>query len=286
MVFGTEKVELGRTGLKVSRIGLAPGRGRLPASEVERAFERGINYLYWGSLRAGSYRDAIRNIGKSNREKMVLVVQSYSRSPWYMRCSLEKALKQLKTDYTDLLLLGWWNRTPPPGILEAALSLKERGLARHLMISCHDRTSFKDYAAEKSFGAIMVRYNAAHPGAEQDVFPHLPTTDRPGVVAYTVTRWGGLIDPSQTPPGERTPTSTDCYRFALTSPFVNLSLSAPQNKAQLDQTLATLEAGPMSDEELAWMKRVGAHVKARAQKSVMPSPLDLIDRLMAGSATR
>src|SRR5437879_6061050 len=95
------QVELGRTGLRVSRIGLAPGLGKLPAREIERAFERGINYLYWGSLRAASYREAIRAIGKRDRAKMVLVVQSYSRSAFLLKSSLERALKKLGTDYAD-----------------------------------------------------------------------------------------------------------------------------------------------------------------------------------------
>ena len=34
----------------------------------------------------------------------------------------------------------------------------------------------------------MIRYNAAHPGAERDIFPHLEAR-RPAVVAYTATSW-------------------------------------------------------------------------------------------------
>ena len=292
MALGTTKIKLGRTGLEVSRVGLAPGRGNLPVSQIERAFDSGINYLYWGSYRAPNFANAIRSIGSKKRDQMVLVVQSYTRAAWMMAGSLERALRSLGTDYTDLLLLGWWNQPPPERILDAALALRERGLAKHLVISCHDRTTFKRYITNPAYGAIMVRYNAAHPGAEQDVFPFLPEQEPPGVVAYTVTRWGGLIDPMQMPEGEqRVPTATDCYRFALTSPHVNVAISAPQTEAHLDQTLETLIASPMDADELAWMRRVGAHVKARASKKTMPSPLDLVDRMMAraagsGDATR
>ena len=152
------------------------------------------------------------------------------------------------------------------------------------MISCHDRSTFARYIGDPTYDAIMVRYNAAHPGAETDVFPHLPERGGPGVVAYTVTRWGGLLDPRLVPEGERVPTSTDCYRFALSSSHVDVCLSAPQTKEQLDQTLATLDAGPLDAEETAWMKRVGAAVKVKAGKSVVPSPLAVIDRLMARRA--
>jgi aryl-alcohol dehydrogenase-like predicted oxidoreductase len=152
------------------------------------------------------------------------------------------------------------------------------------MISCHDRSTFARYIADPTYGAIMVRYNAAHPGAETEVFPHLSAGNRPGVVAYTVTRWGDLLDPAMVPEGEPVPTATDCHRFALSSPNVDVCLSAPQTKEQLDQTLATLRAEPLDAEELAWMKRVGAVVKAKAGKRVMPSPLAVIDRMMARTA--
>ena len=34
----------------------------------------------------------------------------------------------------------------------------------------------------------MIRYNAAHPGAEQDIFPYLAKR-RLAIVTYTATRW-------------------------------------------------------------------------------------------------
>ncbi len=269
---------LGRTGLAVSRIGLAPGGGGLSGAEVERAFERGVNYLYWGSMRAKPFGEGIRAVAGHHRERLVLVVQSYTRVASLLKLSLTRALKALRTDYTDLLLLGWWNRLPPRRLLDAALALREAGLARHLIISCHDRTMFKAYAEHQAFGAVMVRYNASHPGAEREVFPVLGE-NRPGVVTYTATRWGGLIDPKLAPAGERVPTTTDCYRFALTQPAVDVCTTAPQNAAQLDQALATLDAGPMSEDELAWMKRVGAHVKSQTASARRFGPISLADRL-------
>lgn len=48
-----EHTTLGRTGLEVSRIGLAGGYG-VPATAVEKAHhEYGINYFYWVSRKPG-----------------------------------------------------------------------------------------------------------------------------------------------------------------------------------------------------------------------------------------
>jgi aryl-alcohol dehydrogenase-like predicted oxidoreductase len=111
-----------------------------------------------------------------------------------------------------------------------------------------------------------LRYNAVHRGAEREVFPTVAGRNhdsRPGVVAYTPTRWGHLCDPKRTPAGERTPTGTDCLRFVLTSGHVDTVISGPSNDAQVKQALAALELGPMSDDELAWMRRVGDHIYGR-----------------------
>lgn len=86
--------------------------------------------------------------------------------------------------------------------------------------------------------------------------------DRPGLVAFTATRWGHLCDPKRTPPGERTPTGTDCYRFVLSHPTINVVLAGPSNSEQMSQALRALELGPMHDDELAWMRRVGDHIYA------------------------
>ena len=136
---------------------------------------------------------------------------------------------------------------------------------------------FEQFIADR-FDAIMVRYNAAHPGAEREVFPQLAMR-RPGVVAFTATRWGTLLDPKLTPEGERTPRASDCYRFALTNPNVDVTLAGPKDDVELEEALRAVERGPMNDDELAWMKRVGASVRAATTKRPRTSILDLFDAL-------
>src|ERR1043166_7475396 len=108
----------------------------------------------------------------------------------------------------------------------------------------------------------MVRYNASHPGAEEDTFPFLPPRGkRPGIVAYTATRWGGLLDAKLLPKNEPAPRGSDCYRFALSNPDVDMVLVGASNGAELDEACAAVDRRLMSADELVWMKRVGAHVK-------------------------
>jgi len=259
---------LGRTGLPVGRLGIAASYG-ISGEDLERAFERGVNYIYWGSRRLASFGEGLKRL-HAHRDRIVLVIQSYTRVAGMMAGSLERALKTLRFGHTDVLLLGMWNKPVPPRILDAARRLRERGLVRFLAVSTHQRTLVPQIAAGSDFDVVHFRYNAAHPGAEKDIFPHLPASNRSGMVSFTATSWGQLLGKSPfylggrpLPKNERIPSATDCYRYVLSRPEVDVCLSGPANAAQLDQALDALRRGPMSEDELAWMRRVGRAVAGK-----------------------
>ena len=272
---------LGRTGIRTSRLGLGSSFG-LSTADIHHAFERGVRYFYWGSIRRPAFGVGLRELAAKHRDEMTVVAQSYSRVAAMMPWSIDVARWRLGLDYVDVLLLGWWNAMPPPAILDAAAELVDSGKVRTVMVSCHHRPSFEAYAREPRIGAFMVRYNAAHTGAEAEVFPRLGESP-PGVVAYTATRWGDLLQPALIPEGEPVPRASDCYRFALSHPAVDVVAAGPAGREQLDEALAAIDRGPMSDDEIAWMRRVGAAVRSRAR--AQSSAVGLIDRLM-GADTR
>jgi aryl-alcohol dehydrogenase-like predicted oxidoreductase len=253
---------LGRTGLRTSRLGLGSSYG-VSGRDVDRAIERGVTYLYWGSVRRDDFGRAITRAARRDRDRLCVVIQSYSRSAVTLGPSLEIALRRLRLDHADVLLLGWWNAPPPRRIVDRARALVDAGKARAIMVSCHHRPTFATLITDPAFDAIMVRYNAAHRGAEHEVFPHVAAAPRPpGVVAYTATRWGALLDRSLVPRDEPLPRASDCYRFALTRDEVDVVLAGPANGLELDEAMAALDRGPMTADELAWMHRVGDGVRA------------------------
>lgn len=255
-------------------MGIASSFG-VGGADLERAFERGVNLFYWGSLRRPDFGRGLARIAQRDRDRMVLVLQSYARWPSAMTRSLERGLRALHIDHTDVLLLGWWNLPPPDHILDAARAIVDRGLARQVMVSCHHRPTFVELAADPRVDLLMLRYNAAHPGAERDVFPHLPAP-RKGIVAYTALSWGQLLDPSLVPEGEKVPTSADCYRYVLSSPSIDATWCGPRDGADLDEALRALDRGPMSADELAWMRRVGVAVRDHARLTT--GGMNLADR--------
>jgi predicted aldo/keto reductase-like oxidoreductase len=260
-------VSFGQTGLQVCRLGIGSSFTGDPAF-IEEAVDQGVNYLYWGSIRRPAFGRAIENVARRNREGVVLTVQSYTRVAALLAPSIELALRRAGVDYFDFLLLGMWNKPPGKGLIDAAQRLVEKGRVHHLMMSTHNRPSLQEHfrafeAKESPFDAFMLRYNAVHRGAEHDVFPHLPESPRPGIVAYTATRWGHLFDPKKMPPGEVPPPARDCYRFALSHPAVTMALCGPANRDQMQEALRALDAGPLDADEMSRMHRIGDHVYAR-----------------------
>jgi aryl-alcohol dehydrogenase-like predicted oxidoreductase len=250
----------GRTGLRVSRIGLAGGYG-VPAIAVEKAFhEYGVNYFYWVSRKPGM-RDGLKVLARSGREDLVVAVQSYSRSGFFLNRSVEKALRDLETEYVDVLFLGWFNQMPKQRLIETARILREQGKVRFLGVTGHNRGFHGQMAREpdRVFDVLQIRYNPAHRGAETEVFEGLPL-DPPGISTYTATRWGKLLKVKNMPPGEAPLTAADCYRFVLSHPAVDVCIAGPRSESQMVDGLKALSLGPLDAQEIERARKIGDHV--------------------------
>jgi aryl-alcohol dehydrogenase-like predicted oxidoreductase len=75
-----------------------------------------------------------------------------------------------------------------------------------------------------------------------------------------ISNWRQWFGAGRIPEGERVPTAADCYRFVLAQPDVDVCLTGPSSAQHVDEALAALRRGPMTAEELDWMRRVGRAV--------------------------
>jgi len=258
-----EPVTLGRTGLKVGRLGISSSYGA-PAAAFEEAFEKGCNYFNWGAFLKGrsvQMRTAIRNIvGAGQRDRLVLGMLTYAHNAFLTDYFFYKGLQAAGLEYADVLLLGWFPKRPPQKIIDGALALKEKGLVRHIGLTSHNRKLFPELAKESVFDVCHVRYNAAHRGAETETFPFLEKGSGPGVVSFTATSWRKLLNPRKMPPGEQPLSAADCYRFVLSHPAVDVCMMGTKNHAQMQANLKVLESGPLDDAERERIERIGRHV--------------------------
>jgi len=257
---------------EVFRMGIAGNYG-IDSEDIRYAAEQGGNYWVYGA----SFKrvtDGIKEVIREDREKHVVAFLGWGISGWQVRRSVEKALRKLDTDYLDVFKLGWLGRTSAysRGIVETLLRLKEEGKIRVIGTSIHDRQRAGRLALDSEIDLFMIRYNAKHPGAEEDIFPHLAKRN-PAVVSYTALAWGQLIKPLkgiEMPPwpGEGkldVPPLTPelCYRFVLSSPHVHLVLTGPKSRAQLEGNLRAVQQAALSPEELDWVRQYGRLVKSK-----------------------
>ena len=252
---------LGKTNIRVGRLGLAGSYGA-SASAFEKAFERGCNYFYSGSGRhRSSIKQAIKHLaGQGHRDQMVVSIQTYARFGFMTEFLFKRTLASMGIEYADILMLGWHNRVPSNRLMDFAFKMKEKGLCRFIGMSGHNRSLFPDLVKSNRFDIFHIRYNPAHRGAGQDCFPIFESKDSPGLVTYTATRWGHLLQPKHMPTGESPLSADDCYRFSLSDHRINICLCGPKDEDQMQTALTALDKGPLSREETDRITRIGDHV--------------------------
>jgi predicted aldo/keto reductase-like oxidoreductase len=264
-----ERVTFGRTGLMVSRIGLASGFG-VPTAAIEKAFhEYGVNYLYLSLLKRGRMVQAIRNIAPKHRDELCIVLAKPTFGGSFLQGFVERWLKKLKIERADLVVLQDQRKPLSQKLVDRVHRLKDSGKVRFVGMSSHERPLFGKIArgeVKTPVDFFQVRYNAVHTGAEQDIFPHLYQENRPGIVIFTATCWGKLLKPRFMPAGEHPLPSADCYRFVLSHPDVNVCVTGPSTAAQMEENLRTLDAGPLDEKEMARVRRIGKHIYSMGSK--------------------
>jgi predicted aldo/keto reductase-like oxidoreductase len=256
---------------KVCRLGLATrGGSRLRPEDVEFAIARGLNYLNW----CGQTDALSRTIGAlgPERSKVVVAIQFQSRSAGDAAREFDSILAELRTAYLDIATLyyveseeEWQQIISPGGAMEHLIAQKQAGRLHRIGLTSHQRGLAAVWAKTGLLDLLMIRYNAAHRGAEHDIFPVTSQRKLP-VVTFTGLRWGALLrSTTEDPAGYELPMPRDCYRFCLANPHVSVALAAPSDRRELEHDLALLDdwRAP-SQSELEAIRAHGDRVKRHA----------------------
>ena len=254
---------LGKTGIVVSRLGLAGSFG-IDAAAVERAYhDFGINYFFVSPRMKGLVQGIQRLVAAGHRDDLVIAAGASIPTGGSVKRAWAKQAKLFGVDHIDVFHLFWvqanWyvtGKTWP-----AMDQLKQEGKVRALAMSCHDRPRARAYVDELGLDSLMIRYNAAHRGAEREIFASLDQENRPGIVSYTATRWGRLLKPV----GDLGPMSgPECYRFVLGHSKVDVALCGARSFDELKSNVAGVLAGPLSPERLEEVQKFGDAVRNTA----------------------
>lgn len=253
------------------RLGLATrGNTKLAADDVALAVARGVNYLNWCG-----YDDGIARALRSKlirRSRVVVAMPLDARDAASAEAELEEAFCMLGTRRIDVVTFyyvehksEWEQIARRDGALQVLKAEKQQGRVGLIGLTTHQRKLAAEWAEEKKLDLLMVRYNAAHRGAEQDVFP---VTERLGlpVVVYTAQRWGVLTRSTRDDPPEfAPPAATEWYRFALAHPAASVVLMAPNGRRELEENLKLLDDWrPPTAAEFEAMTQHGLRVRKNA----------------------
>lgn len=173
-----EYITLGKTGLRVSRMGF----GSIPIQKVdasvthalmERLAQRGVNYIDT----ARGYTVSEQFLGEALegglREKFVIATKSMSRTKEDMARDIDISLKNLRTDYIDLYqihnpsLAELEQVLAPGGALEALMEAKAAGKIRHLGLTAHMAAVFERALELDWVETVMFPYNIVETQGEE-----------------------------------------------------------------------------------------------------------------------
>lgn len=164
-------VELGRTGLKISRLGF----GGIPIQRIDQpgtrellkaAHEMGVNYIDT----ARAYTVSEEWIGQSLeelglRDAFVLATKCRALTKADMEAELAQSLKNLRTDHIELYqfhnpsMEDLKKILAPGGSMEALLEAKARGVVGHIGLTAHLAAVFEAALEVPEIETIMFPYN-------------------------------------------------------------------------------------------------------------------------------
>ena len=171
----SDRVLLGKTGIKLSRMAMGGGtigvnhtsvQGRLGvygfADLLEYAYDHGVNFFDTAD-QYGTHehvREGVRRVGRNN---VVLMTKTRAQTASEARKDLDRFRRELGTDTLDIVLLhcmtsATWTRDLE-GVMEVLSRAKEQGIIRAHGCSCHSLDALKLSAKTPWVDVQLARIN-------------------------------------------------------------------------------------------------------------------------------
>ena len=248
-----EYVTLGKTGLKISKLGF----GGIPIQKtdatvtkklIEAMVEKGINYI--DTARGYTVSEAFLGEAlEGYRDKFILATKSMAVTKEAMAADIETSLKNFRTDYIELYQIH--NPSPaafeqiiaPGGALEALLEAKEAGKIGHIGFTTHTTELFEKALAYDWVETIMFPYNLVETQGE-DLMRQC-TEKNIGFIVMKPLAGGAIEEPHL------------ALRFICANPDVTVVIPGMYDVKEIDMNLSAVEdTAPLSDDELKKIEEI------------------------------
>jgi aryl-alcohol dehydrogenase-like predicted oxidoreductase len=245
------KRDLGKTGIKVSMIGLGGAHIGKPDEAVairimHRAIEHGLTFFdnSWDYNGGESEKRMGKALEHGRRDKVFLMTKIDGRTKVAAAAQLEESLRRLRTDHVDLIQVHEVIRHEDPanvfakgGAIEALIAAKKAGKVRFIGFTGHKSPSIHLSmleAADKhgfAFDTVQMPLNPMDPhyeSFEKNVLPVLQQKQI-GVLGMKSMGSGILLQSGAVKPVE-------CLRYALSLP-TSVVITGIDNEKVLDQAI-------------------------------------------------
>ena len=240
--------ELGKTGLKISRLGF----GGIPIQRIDaegtkvlmqQMMEKGINFIDT----ARGYTVSEEYLGEALegiREHFIIATKSMARTKAAMAKDIDISLQKLRTDYIDIYQVH--NATPeqldqvcaPGGALEALQEAKAAGKIGHIGLTSHSLDTFKLALETDWVETFMFPYNIVETQCE-DLLKKCAEKGI-GFICMKPLAGGAIEDASV------------ALRWLCANDAVSVVIPGMADPKELDQNLAAVnDTAPLTAEEKA-----------------------------------
>lgn len=227
-----DKVILGNTGLKVSRLAMGTGTNGVGGSSkqtrrlgikgvadlLHAGYDQGVNF--WDSAdQYGSHPHMKEALKRIPREKTVILTKTHASTEKEMQADLDRFRKEIGTDYIDIMLLhcmideNWPHRKK--GAMNFLSKAREDGLIGTHGVSCHSLPALKTAANEDWVQVDLARINPAGVVMDADV----PTVT--AVLKDMKNKGKGIIGMKIFGAGQLSNKPDECLQFTLNQDFVD-----------------------------------------------------------------
>ena len=248
----TDTVEIGKTGIKTSRLAMGTGTfgfgGR--SNQTSLGSKELVNLLlngYDSGLRMfdtadayGSHPHVAGALKHVPRDKVTVLTKTDSRGAQGVRADLDRYRRELGTDYIDIVLLhclteGDWTERYK-GAMDVLSEARQKGIIRAHGCSCHTLEALGAAARSPWVDVDLVRINPI--GSHMDAGSSAVT----GVLREMQTAGKGIVGMKILAQGDMRSRPDDALRYALSLNLLDAFTIGAENKGEQNDLIRRIAA--------------------------------------------